>query len=98
VEVAFLGLGPSAETFLRNTAAAGMLRLENELAAIVELVPIWGRDNVVAALGRAAAFRRCKAADVRAILDAGRGVPTPVRAGQQLVLDLPLVPVRPLGA
>jgi transposase len=98
VEVAFLGLGPAAETFLRSAAAAGTLRLESELGAIVELVPIWGKDAVIRALGRAARFRRFKAADVRAILDAGRGLPTPVRAGQQLALDLPVVPIRPLSA
>jgi hypothetical protein len=97
-EVAFLGLGPSAETFLRSAAAAGTLRLESELASIVELVPIWGAANVIRALGRATRFRRFKAADVRAILDAGRGLPTPVRAGQQLVLNLPVVPIRPLSA
>ncbi len=97
-EVAFLGLGPSAEAFLRSAAAAGTLRLEHELAGIVELVPVWSREPVMTAVGRATRFRRFKAADVRAILEAGRGVPTPVRAGQQLALDLPLVPVRPLSA
>jgi transposase len=97
-EIAFLGLGPSAESFLRSAAAAGTLRLESELAAIVELVPIWGHEAIVRALGRATRFRRFKAADVRAILDAGRGLPTPVRAGQQLALDLPVVPIRPLSA
>jgi hypothetical protein len=97
-ELAFLGLGPSAETFLRSAAAAGTLRLESELAAIVELVPIWGDEAVVRALSRATRFRRFKAADVRAILGAGRGLPTPVRAGQQLALDLPVVPIRPLSA
>ena len=30
-EIAFLGLGPVAETFLRAAAAAGTLRLEHEL-------------------------------------------------------------------
>jgi hypothetical protein len=97
-EVAFLGLGPSAEAFLRSAAAAGTLRLESELAAIVELVPIWGNTTVVRALSRATRFRRFKAADVRAILDAGRGLPTPVRAGEQLALNLPVVPIRPLSA
>ena len=97
-EVAFLGLGPDAETFLRTAAAAGTLRLEHELAAIVELVPVWTREAVSTALGRATRFRRFKASDVRAILEAGRGLPTPVRAGQQLALDLPEVPVRSLNA
>jgi transposase len=98
VEVAFLGLGQAAELFLRSAAAAGTLRLEHELAEIVELVAVYSRESVSKALGRAARFRRFKATDVRAILEAGRGLPTPVRAGQQLVLDLPVVPVRALSA
>jgi hypothetical protein len=97
-EVAFLTLSPAAEPFLRSAAAAGTLRLERELAGIVELVPIWGRETVVRALSRAMRFRRFKAADVRAILEAGPGLPTPVRAGQQLPLNLPVVPIRPLTA
>jgi hypothetical protein len=97
-EVAFIGLGPVAETFLRSAAAAGTLRLESELSGIVELVSVWGREAVTAALSRATRFRRFRAADVRAILEAGRGLPTPVRAGQQLRLDLPIVPIRPLSA
>jgi Mu transposase-like protein len=97
-ELAFLALGPAAEAFLRTAAAAGTLRLESELAAIVDLTGIWGREAVVGALGRATRFRRFKAADLRAILEAGPGLPTPVRAGQQLALDLPEVPVRSLGA
>ena len=95
-EVAFLGFGPAAETFLRSAAAAGTLRLEHELAAIVELVAVYGRELVISALGRAARFRRFKATDVRAILEAGQGLPTPVRAGHQLALDLPAVTVRSL--
>src|SRR3712207_7820475 len=97
-ELAFVGLGPAAEAFLRGAAAAGTLRLEHELAGIVELVAIWGREAVIGALERATRFRRFKASDVRAILQAGPGLPQPVRAGQQLVLDLPVVPVRPLSA
>jgi hypothetical protein len=97
-EIAFLGLGPTAEAFLRSAAAAGTLRLEHELSAIVELVPVWTREAVSIALERATRFRRFKAADVRKILEAGRGLPTPVRAGRQLVLELPEVPVRSLDA
>jgi transposase len=97
-EIAFVSLGPAAETFLRGAAAAGTLRLEHELAGIVELVAVWSREAVVGALERATRFRRFKASDVRAILEAGPGLPKPVRAGQQLVLDLPVVPVRPLSA
>jgi hypothetical protein len=97
-EIAFLGLGPTAEAFLRSAAAAGTLRLEHELSAIVELVPVWTREAVATALERATRFRRFKATDVRKILEAGRGLPTPVRAGRQLALELPEVPVRSLEA
>jgi transposase len=97
-EVAFVGLGSAAEAFLRGAAAAGTLRLEHELAGIVELVAVWNREAVIGALERATRFRRFKASDVRAILEAGPGLPQPVHAGQQLRLDLPVVPVRPLSA
>jgi Mu transposase-like protein len=97
-EVAFLSLGPIAEQFLRAAAAAGTQRLASELAAIVELEPAWGREVLVAALDRAVRFRRFRAADVRAILAAGRGVPTPVPAGAALPLELPSVPTRALSA
>jgi transposase len=97
-EVAFIGLGPSAETFLRSAAAAGTLRLEHELKELVELEAVWGRPALIRALERGARFRRFKATDVRAILMAGNGVPTPMRPGQQLQLDLPEVPTRPLSA
>src|SRR2546425_1215438 len=78
-EVAFIGLGPAAEAFLRSAAAAGTLRLEHELAGIVELVAVWSREAVIGALERATRFRRFKASDVRAILEAGPGLPKPVR-------------------
>jgi transposase len=97
-EVAFLGLGPAAEAFLRAAAAAGTLRLEHELKEIAELEAIWGRPVVIRALERATRFRRFKAADVRAILMAGSGLPSPVRAGVQLQFELPEVPTRPLSA
>ena len=97
-EVAFLGLGPIAEEFLRSAAAAGTARLGAELAAIVALADAWGRDALSKALERAARFRRFRASDVRAILIAGAGVPTPAPAGAPLEADLPRVPVRPLEA
>jgi hypothetical protein len=50
----------------------------------------------VAALERAARFRRFRSADVRSILEGGPGVPTLVDEGEALVLDLPAVPVRSL--
>ncbi len=97
-EVRFLGLGPVAEPFLRAAAAAGTLRLEGELAQIADLDAAWGRDAVIAALGRALRYRRFKAADIRAILAAGSGVPRGTVAGAQLALALPAVPERPLSA
>jgi transposase len=95
-ERAFLALGPAAERFLRDAAAAGVTKLGTELGLIVALEAAWGRDPLVAALERAVAFRRFKAADVRSILEAGPGVPTVVGAGEDLGLDLPEVPVRSL--
>jgi transposase len=98
-ELAFLALGASAERFLRAAAAAGTLRLAGELAQLVELEAAWGREALTQALERAVRFRRFKAADVRAILAAGRGVPTPTPAGTQLpLLELPPVPERALSA
>jgi hypothetical protein len=49
------------------------------------------------ALSRAVAFGRWRAADVRSILAAGTGLPEPSTAGDALVLELPVVPVRPLA-
>ena len=95
-ERAFLALGPSAERFLRDAAAAGVTKLGTELALIAGLEAAWGRDALVAALERATAFRRFKAADVRSILEAGPGVPTVVDTGENLGLELPEVPVRSL--
>jgi hypothetical protein len=97
-EIAFLGLGEPGEAFLRAAAAAGTLRLEAELAQILDLEAAWGRELLVAALQRALRFRRFKAADLRAILAAGRGVPRANAAGAQLALELPAVPERPLAA
>ena len=97
-EVAFLSLGAIAETFLRSAAAAGTLRLEAELAQVVTLEAAWGRPALLKALERAVRFRRYKARDVRAILTAGAGVPTPTPPGTQLALALPPVPERSLAA
>ena len=97
-ELAFLALGGAAEAFLRAAAAAGTLRLEAELAGIVALDVAWGREALRRALERATTYRRFTAADVRAILAAGLGVPEPTRAGQPLALDLPPVSERSLSA
>ncbi len=97
-ELAFLDLGPVAERFLRAAAAAGVTRLHLELAEIVPLARSHGRDALVAALERALTYRRFGAADVRSILAAGPGVPHHREPGAPLPIELPAVPVRPLGA
>jgi transposase len=97
-ERAFLALGAVAEGFLRAAAAAGTSRLATELTEITELEASWGREALVAALERATRFRRFRAEDVRAILAAGPGAPTPAEPGPLLALELPQAPVRPLSA
>ena len=56
-----------------------------------------GDDAFAAARDRAVAFGRWRAADVRSILAAGPGTADPRPAGDVLVLELPVVPVRPLA-
>jgi len=97
-ELAFCNLGPVAEAFLRAAAASGTTRLSHELTAIVELGAAYGRDTLLAALERALAYRRFGAADVRSILLAGAGVSREASPGDQLAVELPAVPVRPLAA
>ena len=87
-----------AEAFLRAAAAAGATRLHLELAEIVPLIASHGPEALVAALERALAFRRFTASDVRSILAAGPAAPRPARAGEDLAVELPVVPVRPLSA
>lgn len=97
-EKAFLALGEVAERWLTGSAASGNTRLAGDLADLAALRAAHGEDAVAAALERATAFRRWRAADVRAILAAGPGAPQPRPAGDALVLDLPAVPTRPLSA
>ncbi len=97
-ERSFLELGPLAEAFLRAAAAAGTTRLASERSEIVALEASWGQPPLVAALERALRFRRFTADGVRAILDAGAGVPNPLAEGARLEMALPDVPVRPLSA
>ena len=97
-ERSFLELGPVAEAFLRAAAAAGTTRLASERSEIVALEASWGQPPLVAALERALRFRRFTADGVRAILDAGAGVPNPLAEGARLEMALPDVPVRPLSA
>lgn len=95
-EKAFLALGPAAEAFLKQAAGAGVSKLGAELAELATLEAAYGREALVAALERAVAFSRWRAADVRSILAAGAGTPNPRHAGGALVIELPAVPTRSL--
>ena len=96
-EKAFCALGPTAEAFITGAAAAGHTRLGPELAELNTLRAAHGEEVFGAALDRAVAFGRWRAADVRSILAAGAGTADPRAAGGALVLELPVVPVRPLS-
>ena len=96
-EKAFCALGPVAEAFITGAAAAGHTRLGPELAELNTLRAAHGDDAFAAALDRAVAFCRWRASDVRSILAAGNGTADPRPAGDALILDLPVVPVRPLA-
>jgi transposase len=94
----FCALGPVAEAFITGAAAAGSTRLPAELADLNTLRAAHGDAAFLDALDRAVAFCRWRAADIRSILAAGAGVPEPrIPAGDALILDLPVVPVRPLA-
>jgi transposase len=96
-EKQFCALGPVAEAFITGAAAAGHTRLGPELAELNTLRAAHGEQDFLAALDRAVAFGRWRAADVRSILAAGAGLPLPQAAGDPLAVDLPAVPVRPLA-
>jgi hypothetical protein len=96
-EKAFCALGPIAEAFITGAAAAGHTRLGPELEQLAALQAAHGRQALLAALERAVTFGRWRAADVRSILAAGAGTPQPHPAGDALVLELPMVPTRPLS-
>ena len=76
-EKAFCALGPVAEAFITGAAAAGHTRLGPELAELNTLRAAHGEQVFGAALSRAVAFGRWRAADVRSILAAGPAPPTP---------------------
>ncbi len=97
-EKAFCALGETAEAFITGAAAAGNTRLGPELAELNTLAAAHGEPAFGDALARAVAFGRWRAADVRSILAAGAGTPQPTRGGDVLVLELPVVPTRPLSA
>jgi hypothetical protein len=96
-EKEFCALGPTAEAFITGAAAAGHTRLGPELAELNTLRAAHGEQAFTAALDRAVAFGRWRAADVRSILAAGPGTADPRPAGDALMLELPVVPVRPLA-
>ena len=96
-EQQFCALGPAAEAFIAGAAAAGHTRLGPELAELNTMTASHGEATMVGALERAMAFGRWKAADVRSILEAGAGVPTPSPAGRALVIDLPVTTGRSLA-
>jgi hypothetical protein len=96
-EKAFCALGPAAEAFLRGAAAAGVTKLGVELDELAGLEAAYGRQGLIAALERAVAFDRWRAADVRSILAAGTGTPRPSAPGEALLIPLPIVATRPLG-
>ncbi|ETW26717.1 transposase [Mycobacterium gastri 'Wayne'] len=98
VEKQFCDLGPDAAAFLVGAAAIGNTRLGSELEVLLALGAAHGVETLVAALHRAVAFHRFRAADVRSILAAGTAAPQPRPAGDALVLDLPTAPTRSLDA
>jgi len=97
-EQQFCALGEDAHAFLVGAAAIGNTRLGSELEILLGLGDAYGTDALIAALRRAVAFRRFRAADVRSILAAGAGTPQPRPAGDALILDLPVAPTRSLDA
>lgn len=97
VEKQFCALGPAAQAFLTGAAAAGHTRLGGELSDLLALAAAHGHDALLAALARATAFGRWRAADVRSILAAGAGTPHPREPGEALVVELPVVPTRSLA-
>jgi hypothetical protein len=76
-EKEFCALGPVAEAFITGAAAAGNTLLGPELAELGTLRAAHGDEAFAAALDRAVAFGRWRAADVRSILAAGSGTADP---------------------
>ena len=91
-EKTFCALGPVADAFIKGAAAHGMTGLARDLEELSQLEAIHGRAPVIAALERAVAFGRFRAADVVSILDAGHGAPRPTRPGEALIVELPIGP------
>ena len=97
-EKEFCALGPVAEAFITGAAAAGQHPAGRRAGRAEHAARRpRRRRRSLAALDRAVAFGRWRAADVRSILAAGPGTADPRPAGDALVLELPAVPVRPLA-
>jgi hypothetical protein len=76
-ETAFLALGPGAEAWLVEAAAAGAVRVRAKMAAAVELAALAGQAEVDTALGVAAAVGRFAEDDLLAIVrHRAAGAPT----------------------
>jgi hypothetical protein len=86
-----------AEAFIKGAAAAGVTKLGGELADLAGLEAAHGRPTLIAALERAVAFGRFRAADVRSILAGGAGTPRPAPPGEALILELPVAGTRDLA-
>jgi transposase len=95
-EVAFCALGPVAEAFIKGAAARGVTTLAADLSELCAMEAAHGKEDLIAALGRAVEFGRFRAHDVRSILAAGNGVPRPRAPGDALIVELPVVATRSL--
>jgi transposase len=96
-EKAFCDLGPAAEAFIKGAAASGITSLKGDLDELLSLKAAHGAGPLLAAIERAVVFGRFRAHDVRSILAAGKGVPSPTRPGEALIVELPIVGTRPLS-
>ncbi len=96
-ERAFLSLGEFAVTWLKAAAATGSTKLPRELDELRALEVAHGREVLVQALERAIHFGRYRAADVKAILEAGAGIARPAKRGEALVVSFGEVKARSLA-
>lgn len=94
----FVALGPIAEEFIKQAAAAGATKLASDLVELSDLESAHGRDVLIAALDRAVAFSRFRSSDVRSIIEAGQAVHRPTPPGMAVVVDLPSAGKRELSA
>ena len=68
-EIAFLALGPGAQTWLVEAASSGTVRIRAKMARAVELAARVGEERVEAALAVAAGAGRFAEGDLASILD-----------------------------